>query len=179
MNVKQILAILLIGVLFPLAGLLLSSCEIDSAESAYRQVAINVACLYQNGDSPIVQNNTGDPISWLDLRQDGDKLEGYDNNARIFKGTIGQVTEAEALATFTLQGVTTAGNEGTISGTIEVSGSTRTMRGSWMEATIFAPVYATCEGALEPTSTATITTTPTATITTTATPTATSTGPTI
>ncbi len=82
----------------------------------------------------------------LDLRQDGDLLEGIDNNDRVFKGTIGEVagesTPTSANASFTLSGQTTAGQEGTISGTLIRTGETTAeMRGTWIEASLFGTVY--------------------------------------
>jgi hypothetical protein len=64
-----------------------------------------------------------------------------DNNGIIFKGTIGQATEDTA--SFTLEGMTTIGAEATISGSISVpvGGSEGTMRGTWIEPTLFSSVY--------------------------------------
>ena len=50
------------------------------------------------------------------------------------------MTEGE-VATITLSGMTTAGQDGTISGSITVEGSTATMRGTWIEPSLSSTVY--------------------------------------
>jgi hypothetical protein len=127
------------------ATLLLVGCEIDSAESSTRNVDILVSGFYEHPSGRLVDQNTGNPILSMDLRQTGDQLEGIDNNGNIFKGTIGQVDGT--LATFNIDGMTTAGADGTISGSIEVSSTEGTgtddgiMRGTWIEPTITSTVY--------------------------------------
>lgn len=142
-------------------SLVFLGCEGDSAESIIRDVLIRVAGLYlpPSGSAAIVAGNTGSRVSQLDLRQDGDHLEAVDNNGQIFRGTIGRATEDQA--SFTLEGRTTADQPVTISGSISVPvGSTEgTMRGTWIEPNLFAPVYAIASVPLnEPTSTDTNTT---------------------
>ncbi len=119
----------------------LVACEIDSADTVHRDVDIYVAAVYRHPDagSHLVQNNSGQPIDQLDLRQDGDDLEAIDNNGSIYRGTIGQVDNGTA--SFTLEGANSIGNKATISGTISVSGSSATMRGTWIEATLYSTVY--------------------------------------
>lgn len=134
-----------------LGAVFYTGCEIDSAESASREVGLVIAGFYTNPNGgPVVQKNTGAPITSLDLRQRGDRLEAIDNNGFIFKGTIGNVQGN--IASITLTGLTTAGNEGTISGTVEVGGASTstlgaaasaTLRGTWVEPSLFSTVYAT------------------------------------
>ena len=121
-------------------GFLIAGCETDSAEQVYRQVDITVEGYYTG--SPIVSQNTGAAITSLNLRQAGDQLEAIDNNNSVFSGTIGQVTDS-SIATFTITGLTTVGNEATISGSITVEGTQATMRGTWIEDSLFGSVYAT------------------------------------
>ena len=121
-----------------LAGL--SACEVGSPDTAIRSVEFNVAGFYANPDGGnLVSQNTGAAIVNLNLRQTGDQLEGIDNNGKIFRGTIGDAGTSSA--SITLQGETTAGNPGTISGTIDSSGTTATMRGTWIENSLYGTVY--------------------------------------
>ncbi|MCF7839084.1 MAG: hypothetical protein K9N49_10695 [Candidatus Marinimicrobia bacterium] len=123
---------------------LLVGCEIDSAESAVRQVNLNVAGIYRNPNSGglVVTGSSGAPISQFDLRQTGDRLEAIDNNTRVYRGSIGSVTEGTTpVASITLEGTTTAGQRATLSGTIEVSGTDATMRGTWVEDALYGTVY--------------------------------------
>ncbi len=119
---------------------LMCGCDIESAESSQNEVGINVEGYYANGSTPLVRQNTGASIANMNLSQNGDGLEGVDNNGNIFKGTIGQVTEGTS-ASFNLTGMTTAGNEGTISGNFEVSGTQSKMSGTWIEDALYSTVY--------------------------------------
>lgn len=117
----------------------LTGCEIDSSETVSRNVNIDVTGYYSGSLSGrLVQNNSGAAITGLDLRQNGDRLEAYDNNGIVFRGTIGQVNGDRA--SFTLEGRTTAGASGVISGNITVSGTSATMSGTWFEASVSARV---------------------------------------
>jgi hypothetical protein len=75
----------------------------------------------------------------MNLMQTGSRLQGVDNNNRVFKGSISRATASQA--TFLLDGSTTAGAAGKITGTIDVSGTTATMRGTWIENGIAGSVY--------------------------------------
>lgn len=128
-----------------LCSLLISSlvflgCEVGSSDSAVRNLDINVTGVYRNTDTnanngKLVSNNSGDPITQLDLRQTGDQLEANDNNGKSFSGTIGDD------GNFTMTGLTTAGQEGTMVGTIEASSGMGTMRGTWAEPTMYGTIY--------------------------------------
>jgi len=129
------------GTLAALLGIVIAGCEVDSAEKAHRDVPIYVAGVYRHpsAGSLLVADNTGEPIEQIDLRQDGDALEGIDNNGSIFRGRIDKVDGS--VASFTIKGINTAGNEGTIAGTISVDGSTAVMRGTWIEDALYSVVY--------------------------------------
>ncbi len=86
----------------------------------------------------------------MNLIQDGDRLQAIDNNGLIFRGSIGSAvsdseTGGQRSATFTLNGQTTTGQEGIISGTIVVIGNQATMTGTWAEPTLFGNVRAGAE----------------------------------
>lgn len=118
-----------------------TGCEIDSAESAIRQVNLVVAGFYVGIDgAPIVSQNTGSAITTLNLRQTGDQLEAVDNNGIVFRGTIGNADQSNA--TITLKGTTSAGQEGIISGSIAVADGTGNMRGTWIEPSLTGTVFA-------------------------------------
>ena len=125
-----------------LIGLFNLGCSLDSGESATRTVGVSVAGFYIGDPSGnLVRNNTGSPVATMDLRQNGDSLEGIDNNGHIFKGTIGAVDTDGTSASFTLVGQTTAGQEGVMSGTIQKpSDTTAQMRGTWAEPTLFSTI---------------------------------------
>jgi hypothetical protein len=128
-------------------------CETDSAETIIREVGLNVTGLYANRGSTtttsgtevtegnLVADNSGNPITQLNLRQYGDQLEAVDNNGIIFKGTIGNVSDDTA--SITLEGQTTAGQPATISAiiTVPVGSSDATMQGTWIEPSRYSTVY--------------------------------------
>lgn len=134
-------------------------CKIDSADSVIRNVRINVAGLYQGetgeANNRVMSQHTGAAITQLNVVQDGDRLQAVDNNGLIFRGTIGNATggsgvgATDSSASFTLEGQTTAGAEGIISGTISVADDVATMRGTWAEPSLFGNVLATAS--VEPT----------------------------
>jgi hypothetical protein len=120
-------------------------CEGDSAETLVRNIEFLISGIYRNrGDSnngKLVSNNTGSPVTQLNVRQTGDQLEAIDNNGLIFKGTIGNASDTEG--SFTLEGQTTAGQPATISGVIRKSSGSSTeaeMRGTWIEPSLFGTV---------------------------------------
>lgn len=146
---------IIIALLLAAASLTLlaqTGCKIDSADSVIRDVPINVAGVYRNADGRIITQHTGAAITSMNVIQNGSELQGIDNNGMVFRGSIGSVTgEGNArLASFTLRGLTTAGQEGVISGTFSASGNEATMRGTWAEPTTFGNVLATASVAGQP-----------------------------
>lgn len=128
-----------------------TGCEIDSAESTVRNVNLIVQGFYTGSSGNLVQNNTGNSIANLDLRQNGDQLEGVDNNGLIFRGTLGRVDTVEQQASFTITGSTTAGQEGSFTGVIDVDGTTATMQGTWVEPSLFSTFSGTATVPQSPT----------------------------
>jgi len=115
-----------------------TGCEIDSSESASRNVGLDVTGYYSGSLSGrLVQQNTGAPIIGIDLRQNGDRLEGYDNNGIIFKGTIGSVTGQRASFTPEPPAVVRP------SSNINISGTSGTMSGTWFEEALSSRVAGT------------------------------------
>ncbi len=114
-----------------------SGCRLQSGDSVVRRVGMNVSGVYAgpNGRS-LVARNSGNSIQTMNVIQNGDRLEGVDNNGMVFRGRIGSVSgdpQTRASATFNLKGQTTTGVEGVMSGTFVVEGTTSTMSGTWAE----------------------------------------------
>ena len=143
MDKKRLVLALMTAVIVTLPLALFLGCEIDSAESVITDVDIIVEGYYTNPKGGnLVQENTGNPITSLNVLQDGSSLEAIDNNGLIFRGSIGQVTEGST-ASFTLEGYTSTRAAATIVGNFSVSGSESTMRGTWAEPTLYSTVFGT------------------------------------
>lgn len=137
------------------SSLLLFSCNVDSVDNVTPIQSsdgniINVTGVYRHKDdnpaTPIVNPlNSGNPVTQLDLRQNGNNLEAIDNNNKIFRGTIGSVSGGNT-ASFNMQGQTTAGRNVSISGNIKVSGDEGEMNGTWIEPDYYATISASAIG---------------------------------
>jgi hypothetical protein len=135
---------------FLAAGLLVhSGCDVSSANDVVRLTGRDFTGFYSNPNGAMVERNTGAPIASMNLRQLGDRLEGVDNNGQIFRGSLSET--GDNAASFTLRGPTTAGTEGTISGTLTGAGTSGSLSGTWVEPTLIANVFATAT--LNPTQT--------------------------
>ena len=134
-------------------ALLYLGCEIDSADEFLRNVTTDFTGFYDNPNGGnLVEKNSGEAITTLDLRQTGDRLEAVDNNGSIWRGTLGEVRNGTT--TFSMDGRTTDGTEGTFSGTLSssdggtsASGTTAsvqgTMQGTYIEFDRFSTFYGT------------------------------------
>jgi hypothetical protein len=163
---KTLTALLTLSVFSFFAGVLLltGGCEIDSGDETVREVSISISGSYRN-DAGIPERQSGATITQLTLNQSGDQLTAIDNEGTRWTGTIGRATDS--LATITLRGLTTTGVEVVITGSIQVSGTTATFTGVWVEPSLTSEVNATATVAGAPVATATpipgATATPTAT----------------
>lgn len=125
---------------------LLCGCE-GSSTSTHRNVNINVQGIYTHPDGHPVARTSGQPVTSLNLMQTGDRLQAFDNNNVLFKGSIGQVfSDSTPRASITLEGASTTGAKATIAGTIEVSGSKGVLRGQWIEDSMYSTVYGEANG---------------------------------
>ena len=146
-TLRRSLPALLLGLA---AGALIIGCTVDSANSTFRTVSVNVAGVYRYdgnncaNDGRFVTANSGRSVISLDVRQTGDSLEAIDNNGIVFRGTIGNVSDSTA--SYNLEGSTTAGNGVVISGSIEVGGGQGVMRATWIEDTFFATLCGSANG---------------------------------
>lgn len=128
---------------------ILSACSIESANDVIRQVNVNVAGVYRNNDSSrnggrFVSVNSGSQVTFLDVRQTGNQLEAIDNNAIIFRGTVGDPRDNQAQ--FNIEGRTTAGNRALISGTISIGDGRGIMSATWIEDNLVGTVYGVANG---------------------------------
>jgi len=129
---------------------MLSGCEVQDVDGTTQVVNANVTGVYRNTDTnenngaSFVSQQTGNTVTYMDLRQTGKELQGVDNNRRVFTGEIGSVSDSAV--NFTLEGATTAGNAVTISGNIEVGDGNGTMRATWIESSLYGIVYAVANG---------------------------------
>jgi len=148
--------------------LLTGGCEIDSGDEVVREVSLSVRGTYTNA-AGISTNQTGATITSLSISQSGDQITARDNEGTRWTGTIGRASDT--LATITLRGLTTEGTEVVITGTIEISGTTATLTGVWVEPTLTGEVTATASVSGVPTATPTTDPDPGSTPTPTPTPT--------
>lgn len=153
---KKLLAVIPFLLAPILATLLTTSCEVDSASDvapvpSSDGQAINVNGVYRNSDATqnngvfIDPANSGARITQLNIRQNGNNLEGVANGNQVFRGTIGAISGSSA--SFNLSGSTSAGNSANISGTIEVQpGGKGVMRATWIEADRYCNLYGIADG---------------------------------
>lgn len=132
-------------------AILFQGCEVDSASDVQRTVGVDFTGFYTNPNEGenITTRNSGTPISSLDLRQGGDRLEAIDNTGRIWTGSLGEFNGVSS--SFELNGTTSAGTAGKFSGTISTSGGSSTnsssaaqgtMSGTYIEDGFFATFLA-------------------------------------
>ncbi len=132
------------------ASSLFSGCEVGSVDDVVRTVGVDYTGYY-DADQSVSSNflsapNSGKRVTSLNLRQTGDELEAIDNNQLIFRGTIGNYDGENS--TFTLEGYTSVNQPATLSGTLTSSGTDAKMRGTWIEAGIYANIYG--DGTINP-----------------------------
>jgi hypothetical protein len=120
---------------------LLPGCEVGSPDTLEATANGDFSGRYANGSSRMVDNNSGNAINTLALNQSGNQLQAVDNNGILFKGTLGDILNSSA--SFTLNGVTTAGQTVAINGTLRASGTTATMTGIWVEPGVYSSIYGT------------------------------------
>ena len=120
------------------AGLFAAACNTQSGTDTQREIGVDFTGVYSGTARKLVSQNSGDEILTLNLSQKGSRLEAFDNNGIIFRGNVGRVIDGEA--SFTLKGVTTAGQPGQINGTLSGEGTSGRMGGTWIENDLFGVV---------------------------------------
>ena len=136
------------GLALPLAALLGTiGCDVDSTDSTTSTVSDNDGNVYSyaglymnteegstNGYGALVfpaNRQSGVKLVWLRLLQYGSVLEGYDNAGMTWAGSIS--AQNGAVASFGLQGRTTAGVSVDVAGTLSADGQLATMDAAWIE----------------------------------------------
>jgi hypothetical protein len=148
---KQCLPLLLL----PALGLTLlatTACEVDSANKAVRTVNVDVSGVYRatsnesNATAFLSFPNGGGEsgITSLNLRQNGDQLEGVNNKNQIFRGTLGSLSGN--VASFNLSGAASGGKQVTISGNISVGNGVGVMRATWIEPAAYGEIVGIASG---------------------------------
>jgi hypothetical protein len=128
-------------VLLATASVVLIGCEAGSADSVTRNLDVDFSGFYVGNSGPLVSKNSGNPVTQLNLRQNGDQLEAIDNNNLVFRGTIGSFDGTTG--SFEMTGKTTAGQPVTMDGTLTGEGTTGTMKGTWVEPSFYATISGT------------------------------------
>ena len=141
MKSRSLLALLAAASLAGAGALVHSGCDVSSANEVVRATGVDFTGFYSNANGPMIQNNTGADITTMNLRQTGDRLEGVDNNGMIFRGSLSET--GDNAASFLLKGSTTAGQEGTLNGSLTGSGTAATLSGTWIEPTLISAAFAT------------------------------------
>ena len=153
------------------AALCLAACEIDSSNTS-SVVADSSGTIYDfsglytptDGAESLVfpaEKQSGEPLTWMRLTQDGSSLQAFDNAGLRWNGAIDSISGGTAR--FSLSGSTTAGASVTISGLMSYSDNSSTISASWLErggasanffatATVASPATNTTEITVSPSS---------------------------
>ncbi len=146
------------GLALPLAALLGTvGCDVDSTDSTTSTVSDNEGNIYSyaglymnteegstNGYGALVfpaNRQSGVKLIWLRLLQYGSVLEGYDNAGMTWAGSIS--AQNGAVASFGLQGRTTAGVSVDIAGTLSADEQLATMDAAWIEPGFAGSIFGT------------------------------------
>jgi len=124
-----------------LGALSFNGCDSGSSDTI-RNVSIDFSGFYDGADGGyfVEPPNSGHRVTSMNLFQTGDQLEAIDNCGLIWRGTIGNINDDTKVATFEMEGQTTAGQPVTIAGTLTGSGDTGEMRAQWIEPNVLAVV---------------------------------------
>lgn len=146
------------GLALPLAALLGTiGCDVDSTDSTTSTVSDNEGNVYSyaglymnteegstNGYGALVfpaGRQSGATLVWLRLLQYGSVLEGYDNAGMTWAGSIS--AQNGAVASFGLQGRTTAGVSVDVAGTLSYADQQSTLDASWIEPGFAGSIFGT------------------------------------
>lgn len=142
----------------PAAALVLAGCDVGSTDSTTSVPSDNEGNIYNysglymsisnangstNGYGTLVfpaQRQSGAALTWLRLLQYGSVLEAYDSAGLTWSGSI-SVQNSE-IATFSLQGHTTAGYSVEIFGTLAYADQLSTMDAAWVEPNFAGSIFA-------------------------------------
>lgn len=137
-------ALALTGAVMALLALVFTACDLSSADSTTAVLADSSGTIYNfsglymapNGDSstPLVYpagRQSGTPVTWMRLLQNGSSLEGYDNARQNWQGKISGLDGP--VASFSLRGRTTAGQAVDIAGTMTYVDQKSRVDATWIE----------------------------------------------
>lgn len=150
--------VLAFGLALPLAALLWTvGCDVDSTDSTTSTLADNSGNIYNysglymnteegstNGFGALVfpaNRQSGARLIWLRLLQYGSVLEGYDNAGMTWSGNLS--AQNGAVANFSLQGQTTAGQPVDVAGSLSYASQESTLDATWIEPGFAGNIFAT------------------------------------
>ena len=150
--------VLAIGLALPLAALFWTvGCDVDSTDSTTSTISDNEGKIYSyaglymnteegstNGYGALVfpaNRQSGVKLVWLRLLQYGSVLEGYDNAGMTWAGTL--TAQNGAVASFNLQGRTTAGASVDVAGTLSYADQQSTLDAAWIEPGFAGSIFGT------------------------------------
>ena len=150
--------VLAFGLALPLAALLWTvGCDVDSTDSTTSTIADNSGNIYNysglymnteegstNGFGALVfpaVRQSGTKLVWLRLLQYGSVLEGYDNAGMTWSGNLS--AQNGAVANFSLQGQTTAGQPVDVAGSLSYADQQSTLDAAWIEPGFSGNIFAT------------------------------------
>ena len=150
--------VLAFGLALPLAALLGTvGCDVDSTDSTTSVISDNEGNIYSyaglymnteegstNGYGALVfpaGKQSGVKLIWLRLLQYGSVLEGYDNAGMTWAGSL--TAQNGAVASFGLQGRTTAGASVDIAGTLSYANQQSTLDAAWIEPGFAGSIFGT------------------------------------
>lgn len=109
----------------------------QSSNEIVRNVAIDFTGVYTGtgNTTNLVTQQSGEPVTFLNLNQTGNQLDAFDNNGRVYRGSISRL-DADNVASFSLEGSTTANNRVLLDGSLSGTGTSGTISGTWIEPNI-------------------------------------------
>lgn len=151
---------LALALALPLAALAIAGCDVGSTDSTTSVMSDNAGKIYNysglymsitnesgstNGYGTLVfpaNRQSGAALIWLRLLQYGSALEAYDSAGLTWSGNIS--AQNGEIASFSLQGRTTAGNSVEVFGTLDYDDASRlsTMDATWIEPNFAGSIFA-------------------------------------
>lgn len=130
--------------------LFLTACEVDSTNTSSvvsddSGTIYNFSALYTpsstetNGVGYLVYpsaKQSGTKLTWMRIIQDGSSLQAYDNAGKNWNGSISGMEGS--VASFSLDGSTSAGATVVVTGTMSYDNSRSTISAAWLESTGFS-----------------------------------------
>lgn len=120
----------------------ISGCsDSESGDELIRLVDVDFTGVYTGTGDSLVSQNSGEPITTMNLAQSGAGLEAFDNNGNIWRGNLNRVN-SDSSASFRLDGLTTENVPAQIVGELSGEGTTGSMTGTYIEPGLLGTVSA-------------------------------------